>query len=136
MQEAKLDRAGRIRFAESRPATMARRKPFSKPFWRVWKMGLYQKLRGRLDRAGIRPSTRRGQNFLLDNNLLGFIADAGRLSPRDVVLEVGPGSGFLTRKLALSGALVLAVELDHGLLPVAEEETRGLPNVYYLQGDI
>ncbi len=99
-------------------------------------MGMYQKLRARLDRAGIRPSTRRGQNFLLDGNQLGFIADLGGLGPRDVVLEVGPGSGFLTRRLALSGALVLGVELDHGLLPVAEEETRGLPNVFYLRADI
>lgn len=99
-------------------------------------MGVYRKLRARLDKAGIRPSTRRGQNFLLDANHLGFIADMGRLAPRDVVLEVGPGSGFLTRRIALSGCLVLGVELDHGLLPVAREETDGLPNVFYLQGDI
>lgn len=99
-------------------------------------MGIYQKLRARLNRAGIRPSTRRGQNFLLDTNQLRFIAETGCLTPRDVVLEVGPGSGFLTRRLALSGALVLGVELDHGLLPLAQEETGGLPNVFYLQGDI
>lgn len=99
-------------------------------------MGIYKKLRARLDRAGIRPSTRRGQNFLLDSNQLYFIAETGGLGPRDVVLEVGPGSGFLTRRLALSGALVLGVELDHGLLPVAQEETAGLPNVFYLRGDI
>ncbi len=99
-------------------------------------MGIYQKLRARLDQAGIRPSTRRGQNFLLDGNLLQHIASLGDLSPRDVVLEVGPGTGFLTRRLALSGALILAVELDRGLLPVAKEETEGLPNVFYLEGDI
>ena len=99
-------------------------------------MGIYKKLRARLNRAGIRPSTRRGQNFLLDSNMLYFIAQTGGLGPGDVVLEVGPGSGFLTRRLPLSGALVLGVELDHGLLPVAQEETAGLPNVFYMQGDI
>ena len=99
-------------------------------------MGIYKKLRARLDRAGIRPSTRRGQNFLLDSNMLYFIAETGGLGPGDVVLEVGPGSGFLTRRLALSGALVLGVELDYGLLPIAQEETAGLPNVFYMQGDI
>lgn len=99
-------------------------------------MGIYEKLRARLNRANIRPSTRRGQNFLLDSNQLRFIAETGCLGPRDVVLEVGPGSGFLTRRLALTGALVLGVELDHGLLPVAQEETSGLPNVFYLRADI
>lgn len=99
-------------------------------------MGIYKTLRARLDRAGIRPSTRRGQNFLLDSNQLLFIAETGNLGPRDVVLEVGPGSGFLTKRLGLSGALVLGVELDHGLLPVAQEETAGLPNVFYLRADI
>ncbi len=99
-------------------------------------MSMYAKLRARLDRAGIRPSTRRGQNFLLDSNQLRFIAESGNLTPNDVVLEVGPGSGFLTRRLALSGAIVLGVELDHGLLPVAQEETAGLPNVFYLRADI
>lgn len=99
-------------------------------------MGVYDKLRRRLDKAGIRPSTRRGQNFLLDNNQLRFIAETGMTGPRDVVLEVGPGSGFLTRQLARTGCLVLGVELDYGLLPLAQEETAGLPNVFYLQGDI
>ena len=101
-----------------------------------YRMGIYQKLRARLDRAGIRPSTRRGQNFLLDMNQLQLIAATAELDPNDVVLEVGPGSGFLTRRLALSGCLVLGVELDYGLLPLAQEETAGLPNVFYLQGDI
>ncbi len=99
-------------------------------------MGIYQKLRARLERAGVRPSTKRGQNFLLDSNQLRFIAETGGLTPEDVVLEVGPGSGFLTRRLALSGALVLGVELDRGLLPVAQEETAGLPNVFYLRADV
>lgn len=99
-------------------------------------MGVYRKLKARLDRAGVRPSSRRGQNFLLDSNQLVFIAETAGLGPEDVVLEVGPGSGLLTRRLALAGSLVLAVELDHGLLPVAKEEVEGLPNVFFMQGDI
>ncbi len=99
-------------------------------------MGVLEKLRARLNRAGLRPSTRRGQNFLLDFNQLRFIVETAALEAKDVVLEVGPGTGFLTRRLALTGSLVLAVELDRGLLPLAQEETSGLPNVMYLQGDI
>ena len=99
-------------------------------------MGILEKLRARLNRAGIKPSIRRGQNFLLDTNQLGFIVDTARLGPKDVALEVGPGTGFLTRRIAKTGCLLLAVELDRGLLPLAMEETEGLPNVFFLQGDI
>lgn len=99
-------------------------------------MGIQQKLRRRLERAGLRPSIRRGQNFLMDGNQLRFISETACLGPGDVVLEVGPGTGFLTKRLALSGCVVLAVELDRGLLPLAMEETAGMPNVFYLQGDI
>jgi 16S rRNA (adenine1518-N6/adenine1519-N6)-dimethyltransferase len=89
-----------------------------------------------LDRLGVKPSVRRGQNFLLDQNQLEFIVETARMDPGDVVLEVGPGSGFLTRRLAKTGALVFSVEIDKGLLPLAMEETRGLPNVVYHLGDI
>ncbi len=89
-----------------------------------------------MNRAGIKPSQRRGQNFLLDNNQLRFIAETAFLGPDDVTLEVGPGSGFLTRYIAKSGSIVMAVELDRGLLPLAQEETRNLPNVFFMQGDI
>lgn len=99
-------------------------------------MGILEKLRARMNRAGLKPSQRRGQNFLLDNNQLRFIAETGWLGPDDVTLEVGPGSGFLTRYIAKSGSIVLAVELDRGLLPLAQEETKNLPNVFFMQGDI
>lgn len=99
-------------------------------------MGVYKRLRAKLDKAGLKPSVRRGQNFLLDMNLLNFIVETAAAGPNDLVLEVGPGTGFLTRRLALTGCLVLGVELDHGLLPLAKDETKDLPNVFIMQGDI
>jgi len=54
-----------------------------------------------------------GQNFLLDNNLLEFIARSANIMPGEVVLEVGPGFGALTEKLLAYGAELYAVEFDH-----------------------
>jgi 16S rRNA (adenine1518-N6/adenine1519-N6)-dimethyltransferase len=56
-----------------------------------------------------------GQHFLVDENVLGVIGRLAELSPADVVLEVGPGLGVLTRYLAERVACVHAVELDRAL---------------------
>jgi 16S rRNA (adenine1518-N6/adenine1519-N6)-dimethyltransferase len=58
---------------------------------------------------------RLGQNFLADPNLLDAIVRDAGLEPGDVVLEVGPGEGVLTGRLAEAAARVHAVEIDRGL---------------------
>jgi 16S rRNA (adenine1518-N6/adenine1519-N6)-dimethyltransferase len=58
---------------------------------------------------------RLGQNFLADPNLLDAIVRDAGLSPEDVVLEVGPGEGALTARLAERAARVHAIEIDTGL---------------------
>ena len=67
------------------------------------------------------PKKSLGQHFLVDENLLGVIGRLAELEPDDVVLEVGPGLGVLTRYLAERVALVHAVELDRGLEPSLAE---------------
>lgn len=54
-----------------------------------------------------------GQHFLRSKVALAQIAEAGKLSPLDTVLEIGPGKGALTEGLLASGARVIAVEIDH-----------------------
>jgi 16S rRNA (adenine1518-N6/adenine1519-N6)-dimethyltransferase len=65
----------------------------------------------------IAPKKSLGQHFLVDDNILGVIARLAELDARDVVLEVGPGLGVLTRVLAERCAHVHAVELDERLEP-------------------
>ncbi len=61
------------------------------------------------------PKKRLGQHFLVDENILGVIGRLAALDERDVVLEVGPGLGVLTRYLAERVAYVHAVEIDRSL---------------------
>jgi 16S rRNA (adenine1518-N6/adenine1519-N6)-dimethyltransferase len=61
------------------------------------------------------PKRELGQHFLVDENILGVIGRLAELEPDDVVLEVGPGLGILTRYLAERVARVHAVELDRSL---------------------
>jgi 16S rRNA (adenine1518-N6/adenine1519-N6)-dimethyltransferase len=65
----------------------------------------------------VAPKKEFGQHFLVDENILGVIGRLAELDPADVVLEVGPGLGVLTRFLAPRVAHVDAVELDASLEP-------------------
>jgi 16S rRNA (adenine1518-N6/adenine1519-N6)-dimethyltransferase len=65
----------------------------------------------------VAPKKELGQHFLVDENILGVIGRLAELTPDDVVLEVGPGLGVLTRFLAQRVAHVHAVELDASLAP-------------------
>jgi 16S rRNA (adenine1518-N6/adenine1519-N6)-dimethyltransferase len=65
----------------------------------------------------VSPKKELGQHFLVDENILGVIGRLAELQPHDVVLEVGPGLGVLTRFLAPRVAHVHAVELDASLEP-------------------
>jgi 16S rRNA (adenine1518-N6/adenine1519-N6)-dimethyltransferase len=65
----------------------------------------------------VRAKKKLGQHFLVDENILRVIERLAELEPEDVVLEVGPGTGALTRFLAERVALVHAVEVDRALVP-------------------
>lgn len=73
-----------------------------------------------------------GQHFLRAERYADLAVEAARLTPEDVVLEVGPGKGVLTRRLVATGARVVAVELDEEL---ADGVARDFPQVTLVRGD-
>jgi 16S rRNA (adenine1518-N6/adenine1519-N6)-dimethyltransferase len=89
----------------------------------------------RFREMGIRPATRHGQNFLIDLNLVGIIVEAAELTPDDVVLEVGTGTGSLTAMIAEKAAAVVTAEIDAHLFELASEQLIDLPNVTMLRLD-
>ena len=70
-----------------------------------------------------------GQNFLVDPNLQRKIVEALNPTPADTVLEIGPGSGALTRHLLDRGGRLVLVELDDALAGALEDEWGGRPDV-------
>jgi 16S rRNA (adenine1518-N6/adenine1519-N6)-dimethyltransferase len=89
-----------------------------------------------LRQYNIKPKKSLGQNFLVDERAAVRILAAAELSPEDVVLEVGPGLGALTRHLADRVDRVVAVELDGRLIPALEHTLAAYANVELIQADI
>lgn len=76
-----------------------------------------------------------GQNFVADPNTVRRIAALAEVGPGDAVVEIGAGLGSLTLALAETGADVLAVEVDRGIVPVLTEVVAGHPNVRVVEAD-
>jgi 16S rRNA (adenine1518-N6/adenine1519-N6)-dimethyltransferase len=74
----------------------------------------------RLREFGVRPNRELGQNFLIDDNVLGVIGRLAELDADDVVLEVGGGLGVLSEYLAERVGHLHVVEVDRKLLPALE----------------
>ena len=84
---------------------------------------------------GISPRRRLGQNFLIDLNIHDLIVEAAEVSPNDVVLEVGPGTGALTSLMAARGASVIAVDVDSAMAKLTSLAVADFPNVSVLHRD-
>jgi 16S rRNA (adenine1518-N6/adenine1519-N6)-dimethyltransferase len=83
----------------------------------------------------VTPKKSLGQHFLVDENMLGVIGRLADLRPEDVVLEIGPGLGVLTRYLADRVELVHAVELDRSLEAALRDALGERENVRLTFGD-
>lgn len=80
-------------------------------------------------------SKKLGQNFLMDNSVLNDIINNSEISINDVVIEIGPGIGTLTRELLKRANKVYAIELDSNLIPILKEELREFPNLELIHND-
>ena len=95
-----------------------------------------REIKSLLARHGFHFSKSMGQNFLIQSWVPRDIAAASGAGPGVGVLEIGPGIGPLTDRLAGLADRVAAVELDRSLLPVLAETMAGHDNVEIVPGDI
>jgi 16S rRNA (adenine1518-N6/adenine1519-N6)-dimethyltransferase len=92
-----------------------------------------------LEAAGTQPRHRFGQNFMIDQNLVRVVAEAGLLRGDELVLEVGPGTGTLTEELLArlepSGGEVLAIEIDRDLAAMLRSRFGRNPRFTLIEAD-
>jgi len=77
-----------------------------------------------------------GQHFLVDTCVRNAIVDASGVGPGDLVLEIGPGRGALTRALAERVSVLVAVEVDPELVEYLRHELADLPHAHVIHADI
>ena len=88
------------------------------------------------ERYGFKLSKSLGQNFLTDKNIIDRIVESAGIGPEDLVIEIGPGIGVITREAAEYAKKVVAVEIDSNLIPILEETLGDCDNVEVVNRDI
>jgi len=84
----------------------------------------------------IKPQKSLGQNFLLDSSILEEIVSLAEIVASDTVLEIGPGTGSLTKELAKNASKVIVVEIDSKLCTILREQFKDYLNVEIIEEDI
>lgn len=84
----------------------------------------------------LKAKKRLGQHFLIDEMVLERVVSAADITSQDVVMEIGPGLGILTKELAKRAAKVIAVELDTQLVAVLKRTLSPFENVIIVHADI
>ena len=88
------------------------------------------------ERYGFKLSKSLGQNFLTDKNIIDRIVESAGIGPEDLVIEIGPGIGVITREAAEYAKKVVAVEIDSNHIPILEETLGDCDNVEVVNRDI
>lgn len=92
-------------------------------------------LKALFEQVGFGIDASKGQNFLVDLNLVDVIVREAVIGPRDVVLEVGSGTGVLTERLAAAAGRVVTAEIDPRLAQLARDRLVEADNVELVEGD-
>jgi len=89
-----------------------------------------------LKNYGLQPSKKFGQNFLIDQSVINKLIKVGDLKKTDIVLEIGPGTGILTKEIAKRVKKVIAIEKDRKMCQILQETLRDFNNIEIIQRDI
>ncbi len=92
-------------------------------------------VRALLDELDFHPSKVLGQNFLIDANILNIMIDTANVSKRDTVVEIGPGLGVLTGRLAEKAKRLVAIEKDKRLHAFLQRSLASLENLELILAD-
>lgn len=81
------------------------------------------------------PIKRLGQNFLIDKTAIRKTIEAADIGQEDVLVEIGPGPGVLTREIAEKAKKVIVIEKDPKMVEILDKSLKGFKNIEIVKGD-
>ena len=81
-------------------------------------MNLYEETKFIMKQNNITANKSLGQNFLIDENVVDCIVSSAEITEKDLVIEIGPGLGTLTKKLLEKAGKVICIELDPKMVKI------------------
>jgi 16S rRNA (adenine1518-N6/adenine1519-N6)-dimethyltransferase len=94
-----------------------------------------KKMQENIEKNNIKFKKQFGQNFICDENIINSIIDKSKIDKDTLVIEVGPGAGSLTNKLALKAKNVLCYEIDKDVKEILESNIADFNNVEIIYND-
>lgn len=97
---------------------------------------VYDETRFLMKKYNITANKSLGQNFLIDDEAINDIVNASEISKDDLVIEIGPGLGTLTKELLDRAFKVIAIELDTRMLKILNERFLVYNNLQVINEDV
>lgn len=99
-------------------------------------MDIYEETSKILKKYKLQANKALGQNFLVNNEVIDTIIESSKINNEDLVIEIGPGLGVLTKRLIEKAYKVIAIELDKNMVNIIEERFNNCKNFKVLNEDI
>ena len=97
---------------------------------------IYQETKFILKKYGITANKSLGQNFLINNEVIENIVLGAEVNKEDLIIEIGPGLGTLTKELLEKAGKVICVEIDQNMVRVLEDRFKLYNNFELINQDI
>lgn len=99
-------------------------------------MNLYEETKFLMKKYGITANKKLGQNFLIRDEAVNGIIEASNINKEDLIIEIGPGLGTLTKPLLENAGKVICIELDNRMLEILEDRFKLYNNFEVINEDV
>lgn len=99
-------------------------------------MNIFDETKFIMKKYGIIANKKLGQNFLIDDNAIDAIINSSAITKEDLIIEIGPGLGTLTKPLLDNAGKVICIELDKRMIEILEDRFKLYNNFKLINNDV